>query len=184
MDTMKRNFTYLLAALILMALAFIALAMFLASSAEAAEDTDLPVPVSVNSLMVTMIDHSAHYIWDYAALEERMMEEEWLSVEYYAIQLAAAGPLITLGGTGEFDIWWASSRVWRDYARDMSNAAMKALNAAEIEDKALLQTAGDELLTSCLGCHEDFKPEVPTEGVIHDPFYDQLYHLFRREGEI
>ncbi len=184
MDTMKRNFTYLLAALILMALMFIALAMFLASSAEAAEDMDLPVPVSVNSLMVTMIDHSAHYIWDYAALEETMMEEEWLSVEYYAIQLAAAGPLITLGGTGEFDMGWASLPTWREYSRDMSNAAMKALNAAQIQDKALLQTAGDELLTSCLGCHNDFKPEVPTEGVIHDPFYDQLYHLFRREGEI
>lgn len=184
METMKRNFTLLLTALIVMALVFIVLAMFLASSVQAAEETDSPVPVSINSLMVTMIDHSAHYIWDYAVLEERMMEEEWLAVEYYAIQLAAAGPLISLGGTGEFDMGWVSSQVWRDYATDMSNAALKALNAAQIQDKALLETAGDELLTSCLGCHNDFKPEVPTEGVIHDPFYDQLYHLFRREGEI
>jgi len=185
MDAMKRNFTLLLSALILMALIFIVLSMTLASRAQAAEDMAIPpVPVSVNSLMVTMIDHSAHYIWDYAALEERMMEEEWLSVEYYAIQLAASGPLISLGGTGEFDNGWASSPAWRAYATDMSNAALKALNAAQIQDKALLETAGNELLDSCLGCHVDFKPELPSEGVIHDPFYDQLYHLFRHEGEI
>ena len=184
MNTLKRNFTALIASLVLLMAVLIVLSMTLSSSADAAESQDFPMPVSVNSLMVTMIDHSAHYIWDYAALEDMMLEDEWLAVEYYSIQLAAAGPLITLGGTGELDNTWASSPQWLSYSMDMSNAAMKALNAARLQDKALLQTAGDELLNSCLACHRAFKPDVPTEGVIHYPLYDQLYHLFQREGSL
>ncbi len=184
MDSLKRNFTALIAALVFVMVALAVLSIVLANNAQAAEDQDFPVPVSVNALMVTMIDHSAHYIWDYAALEEMMLEEEWLAIEYYSIQLAAAGPLITMGGTGELDNTWALSPQWLGYSMDMSNAAMKSLNAARLQDKALLQNAGDELLDSCLGCHRAFKPETPTEGVIHDPFYDQLYHLFQREGEL
>lgn len=184
MGSLKRNFTALLTSLVLLALFLVALSVILTRTAQAADQQEFPVPVSVNSLMVTMIDHSAHYVWDYAALEEVMLEDEWLAVEYYSIQLAAAGPLINLGGTGEFDNDWIRSPQWLSYAMDMSNAAMKSLNAARLQDRSLLQTAGDELLESCLGCHRSFKPEVPTEGVIHDPLYDQLYHLFQREGEI
>lgn len=184
MITLKRNFTALVTSLVLMMIALGILSMTLASSVDAAESQDFPMPVSVNALMVTMIDHSAHYIWDYAALEDMMLEEEWLAVEYYAIQLAAAGPLMTLGGTGELDNTWSISPQWLGYSMDMSNAAMKALNAARLQDKALLETAGDELLDSCLACHRAFKPEIPTEGVIHDPLYDQLYHLFQREGAL
>ena len=180
MLTLKPKSPVVLARLVLSA----ALSMILVTVTGAAERQDFPVPVSVNAVMVTLIDHSAHYIWDYAALEATMLKEEWLSVEYYAIQLAAAGPLIMLGGTGEVDNVWVQSPQWLAYSMDMSNAAMKALNAARIQDKALLQTAGDELLDSCLACHRNFKPEIPTEGVIHDPLYDQLYHLFQREGAL
>ena len=184
MNSLKKNYAAWSVSFLFLVLALIALSMASGKSAGAAENQDFPVPVSVNALMVTMIDHSAHYIWDYAALEDRMLEEEWLAIEYYSIQLAAAGPLITLGGTGELDNTWPLSPQWLGYSMDMSNAAMKALNAARLQDKTLLENAGDELLDSCLGCHRAFKPETPTEGVIHDPFYDQLYHLFQREGEL
>ncbi len=184
MYSLKRNFVAWSFSVAFLVLALIALSLVSGKPAGAAENQDFPMPVSVNALMVTMIDHSAHYIWDYAALEDMMLEEEWLAIEYYSIQLAAAGPLMTLGGTGELDNTWALSPQWLSYSMDMSNAAMKSLNAARLQDKALLDDAGDELLDSCLGCHRAFKPEVPTEGVIHDPFYDQLYHLFQREGAL
>ncbi len=184
MNSLKRNFTMLISALLLLTAGLITLSFALSNSAQAAEGHDFPLPVSINALMVTMIDHSAHYIWDYGSLEEMMLEDEWLAVEYYAIQLAAAGPLITLGGTGSADNGWVQSPSWLAHSMDMTNAAMKALNAARLQDKALLQTAGDELLDSCLGCHRNFKPEVPTEGMTHDPLYDQLYHLFQREGGV
>lgn len=184
MHTINKNYIGLTISIGLIALLLISFSMTLSKPVAAAENQDFPMPVSVNSLMVTMIDHSAHYIWDYAALEDRMLEEEWLAVEYYSVQLAAAGPLMTLGGAGELDNAWAVSPEWLSSAMDMTNAAMKSLNAARLQDKQLLETAGDELLDACLACHRAFKPEIPTEGVIHDPLYDQLYHLFQREGAL
>jgi len=41
------------------------------------EDKEIPVPVSINALMVTLIDHSAHYIWDYSSLEREISDDEW-----------------------------------------------------------------------------------------------------------
>ena len=144
------------------------------------DEQDIPVPVSMNALMVTLIDHSAHYIWDYAALERNITDEEWRTVEYYAIQLAGSGPLITLGGSGEMDDTWAETEAWVSYSRTMTNAAMLALDAAKNKDQPLLASTGDVLVASCQGCHDAFKPSVPTEGILHQPDYDYLYHLFDR----
>lgn len=144
------------------------------------EDQEIPVPVSINALMVTLIDHSAHYLWDYAALEREISDDEWRTIEYYAIQLAGSGPLITLGGSGEMDSSWAESAAWTSYARTMTNAAMLALEAAKNKSKPLLASTGDALVASCQSCHDAFKPSVPTEGIMHQPDYDYLYHLFER----
>jgi len=145
------------------------------------DEQAVAVPVSINALMVTLIDHSAHYIWDYSAMNRRITDEEWQTVEYYAIQLAGSGPLITLGGAGDMDNAWVTSPVWTALSRDMTNAAMKALEAAGEKDKLKLGLAGDDLVDSCEGCHEAFKPTLPTEGILHQPDYDYLYHLFERK---
>jgi len=144
------------------------------------EDKEIPVPVSINALMVTLIDHSAHYIWDYSSLEREISDDEWRTIEYYAIQLAGSGPLITLGGTGPLDNTWTESEAWVSYSRTMTNAAMLALDAAKNKDKALLASTGDVLVASCQGCHDAFKPGIPTEGFTHQPDYDYLYNLFER----
>ncbi len=145
------------------------------------DERNIPVPVSINALMVTLIDHSAHYIWDYAALEREISDDEWRTIEYYAIQLAGSGPLITLGGSGKLDNSWADNDGWVSYSRTMTNAAMLALDAARNKDKALLSSTGDVLVASCEGCHNAFKPGIPTEGIMHAPDYDYLYHLFERK---
>ena len=142
------------------------------------EEHSIAVPVSINALMVTLIDHSAHYLWDYAALEREISDDEWRTIEYYAIQLAGSGPLITLGGSGAMDNAWAQSDAWTSYSRTMTNAAMLALDAAKNKDKYLLASTGDVLVASCEGCHDAFKPGTPTEGILHQPDYDYLYHLF------
>lgn len=144
------------------------------------EDRDIAVPVSINALMVTLIDHSAHYIWDYGAMQRTITDDEWQTIEYYAIQLAGSGPMITLGGSGPLDDSWADSEAWTSYSRTMTNAAMLALDAAKNKDKTLLASTGDVLVASCEGCHAAFKPESPTEGILHEPDYDYLYHLFER----
>lgn len=54
------------------------------------DERSIPVPVSINALMVTLIDHSAHYIWDYSVMEREISADEWRTIEYYAIQLAGS----------------------------------------------------------------------------------------------
>ena len=187
MNTLKRNFTWLIVSLFALVFVLVAFSMAFSSKVVAAPaDDDFPMPVSINALMVTLIDHSAHYIWDYGALEDEngetiaINDEEWQAVEYYAVQLAAAGPLITLGGTGRLDNSWVASPLWTQYAREMSTAAEMALGAGRNQDKQLLVEAGNRLVESCEGCHDAFKLEVPTEGIWHEPKYDHLYHLFER----
>jgi hypothetical protein len=181
MSSLSRNFTRLIITLIGVMVFLVALSVMLARSANAAEDSAFPVPVSINALMVTLIDHSAHYIWDYGVMERKISADEWRTVQYYAIQLAGSGPLITLGGSGPMDAGWAAAPQWITSARMMSDGAMLALDAAVNEDQEKLARAGDVLIDSCEGCHEIFKPEVLTEGISHRPDYDFLYHLFRSE---
>ena len=144
-----------------------------AASGEVVEPT-----VSINGLMVTLVDHAAHYLWDYGALNREITEQEWRGIEFNAIKLAGAGPLITLGGTGEMDEEWVASPQWSAFSRAMRDAAMMALEAAETRNQEALMAAGDALVQSCEGCHEAFKPASPTEGIVHQPSYDHLYHLF------
>lgn len=175
---LRRNFTGLIATLSAVMILLVVLSLALASSANAAEAEPLDMPVSINSLMVTFIDHSAHHIWDYAAMERDIRDDEWRIIEYYAIQLAAAGPAITLGGTGEFDMAWMESPAWREHARNMSTIAQEAIIAAQDQDKTMLAAVANDLTDSCEGCHDLFKPDLPTEGVAHNPDYDLLYHIF------
>jgi hypothetical protein len=157
----------------------VALCFAATEPADAASVTEpLPVPVSINALMVTMIDHSAHHVWDHQALERELSDEEWRIVEYFSIQLAGAGSLITLGGSGPADAGWAADEQWRTFSQAMSSAALIAMDAAKTKNKDLLASAGDALITSCQGCHDAFKPALPTEGIMHMPDYDHLYHLF------
>ena len=139
----------------------------------------IPVPVSINALMVTLIDHSAHYLWDYGVMEREITDDEWRTIEYYAIQLAGSGPLITIGGTGAMDNTWVQSPLWKAYSQNMSDAVVLALEASKNKDKQVLLALGDVLVQSCESCHDAFKPAAPTEGFEHQPDYDYLYHLFK-----
>jgi hypothetical protein len=177
---LRRNFIKLLVVLFGVLILLVLLSTSLASKVSAAEPDVVKVemPVSINAVMVTLVDHAAHHIWDYGAIERDIRDEEWTIVEYYAIQLAAAGPAITLGGTGELDNLWTQSPLWSDHARDMSSVAAQAIIAAQDHDKAMLQRVGNDLTDTCEGCHRLFKADLPTEGIDHNPDYDLLYHIF------
>lgn len=149
------------------------------SAQEPEAQGDIPLSVSINALMVTLIDHSAHYIWDYAyQLNSRdLTDDEWKLIEYYSVQLAAAGPLITLGGTGPLDKQWVTDTAWRGWSARLADVGASALQAARDQDRQGLIDANNNLVDVCEGCHDVFKPDVPTEGIMHDPEYDHLYHL-------
>ena len=146
-----------------------------AQPAQAVQDVTVMAPtvppaVSVNALMVSSIDHAAHVIWD-APVEPPMSDEDWLELEYHAIQLAAMGTLISLGGSGPLDAGWARQPDWERYSQEMTDVSAAAREAARNRNVGAVTTAGDTLLAICESCHDEFKPESPTEGLLHTPHY-------------
>ena len=129
------------------------------------------VPISVNALMVALVDQASHEIWDGGNQARDLTDREWLLIEQHSLQLAGAGSLISLGGTGPADRGWALSPAWQDWSRKMSMVALDAKKAVDTKNKAALRMAGDALVETCEGCHKVFKPDVPSEGIMHQPHY-------------
>ena len=141
-----------------------------AGETQAAATSPVPPSVSINALMVAMVDHAAHEIWS-VPLTPPSTDEQWTQLEYHAIQLAGSGTLTSLGGTGPSDAGWVQQPAWGRFAREMTDAAVKALEAARARNVSGLSSIGDTLVATCEGCHKEFKPDLPTEGLVHMPHY-------------
>ena len=124
--------------------------------------------VSINALMVAMVDNAGHVLWD---VEKDGFapknDADWLELEDHAVQLAAAGSLIQLGGTGQADAGWAQQVGWKTSAQAMTNAALADLSAAKARNLEGVIKANGDLVASCESCHKAFKPALPTEGIAH-----------------
>jgi len=46
----------------------------------------------------------------------------------------------------------------------MNTAGLLALSSSRASDQAQLARAGDAQIATCEGCHQQFKPSIPTEG--------------------
>jgi cytochrome c556 len=124
--------------------------------------------VSINAVMVALVDHAAHNLWNVEKEGKAPKSDaEWEVVQEHAIQVAAAGPAITVGGTGPSDAVWVKSPSWRAHAQRMSDAGVAALNAAKSKNLDALVAANGQLVETCESCHKEFKPDLPTEGIVH-----------------
>lgn len=123
--------------------------------------------ISINEVMVAQIDHASHFIWEAANPKNTALDVQWQEVEHRAIALIASGSAMTMGGTGVNDAMWVTQSGWRDFVRQMNAASVQALNAARDRNLIALGSAGDNLVESCEGCHQQYKPSIPTEGLMH-----------------
>lgn len=137
-----------------------------AQDSEQPYNNPVPVQTSINEIMVMAVDYASHWIWD-AQTEPPATEEDWFRVRVHATQLVALGSAIALGGTGVADNGWVRAPEWAEDAQALVDAGQDALEAAERQDIAALNAAGDRLVESCESCHQTFKPAAPTEGVLH-----------------
>jgi hypothetical protein len=123
---------------------------------------------SYNELMVAWIDNASHVLWD---VEKKGFapknEADWIEVQDHAIQLAAAGTVIQLPGAGPRDAMWAAEDGWKTNARLLSDAGKTAFAAARDRNLPALIEANGKLVQTCEGCHKQFKPELPSEGIAH-----------------
>lgn len=142
-------------------------------AAQQSAEADFVAPrTSVNALMVALVDHAAHEIWE-AASAPTLTGRDWQTVEQHATQLVAAGTLVSLGGTGREDKNWASTPAWQEWSRALGDGGLAALAAVKSTDQAALREAGEHIIDACFGCHDMFKPDAPTEGLMHVPHYQE-----------
>ena len=124
--------------------------------------------VSINAVMVALVDHASHVLWD---VEKKggapKSDSEWIEIEHHAVQLASAGTLIAAGGTGKADQGWSQSPDWKKYAQQLSEVGLAADKAAGTKNLDGLIKANGRLVETCEGCHKEFKPDLPTEGITH-----------------
>jgi hypothetical protein len=68
----------------------------------------LPLGMSINQLMVAIVDDAAHGLWEGGNTDMPLSELEWVEIQMNTFQLEAAATLISLGGTGPADRGWVS----------------------------------------------------------------------------
>lgn len=126
--------------------------------------------VPINDIMVSIVDHNAHMIWNAAgdrsekAKKSKMApktDQDWHYLEHAATALAASGNMILIPGPPADDQKWVKDPEWRKLAQDVANAGAKAVAAVEHRNLEELGAAGDDLLVTCETCHKKFKPELP-----------------------
>ncbi len=124
--------------------------------------------VSINEVMVAVVDHAGHNLWDAEqAGKAPQTDAAWQVVQEHAVQMAAAGIAISVGGTGPRDAEWVKTPSWQTYAQRMSDAGVAAMKAADSKSLEGLVAANGQLVESCEQCHKEFKPDLPTEGILH-----------------
>lgn len=116
--------------------------------------------ISINEVMVYVIDHNSHALWD-VAVSPPDGEEDWHLLGHAAVTMATAGNMISIGGTGASDAYWSADSAWRAFAQAMSSAGLESLEAVRARDVDALVKAGNELVATCEGCHRTFKPGPP-----------------------
>ena len=136
----------------------------------AAATPTIKLPVSINATMVALVDHASEPLWVDAYVAPTS-EARWREAQYNAYQLAIAGKLIQLEGTGPNDAVWVADLTWKAIAEELSAAGMDALSAAKATDAGLLDKAGSRIVAACEDCHKKFKPDLPTMGLYKSPDY-------------
>jgi len=157
------------------------LTALLASSAACSEQTQSPapadvhtarnqqppavsrLPVSLNTVMVAMINQAADPLW-VAAWHNPATDKDWRELERRAVQLELGGTLLTVPGTGPLDDTWVANPAWRRWALKLRDVGADAVQAVKDRDIGQISAVGDATVDICEGCHAEFKLALPTGG--------------------
>jgi cytochrome c556 len=152
-------------------------------SARGAERTvsqhpSLPLGMSINQVMVAVVDDAAHIIWEGGNTDKPLTKGQWQNIELHTYQLQAAATLVSMGGTGKSDADWTASPGFQKNLIKLRDMAIATRHAVDTKDQKALRADGDALVTVCEGCHKQYKPSAPTEGIYHKPYYDECSNTF------
>ena len=131
-----------------------------AAPAPAADNTYTPV-VSLNEIMVYVVDPHANEIWD-AATRPPATDADWRALNRAAVAIAAAGNLTKLAGNGPKDQEWTQQANWVGHSQAVADAGLAAVEAVRARNSAQLSKAGDQLVLTCINCHREYRLELPS----------------------
>lgn len=159
------------------------LALGACTSAPPAVETKAEAPpafrpaVNVNDVMVSVVDHNSHILWNIAEAKKAPKNDaDWHTLEHASVTLAAAGSMISVGGSGPDDAKWAADPEWRRLAQNMTDAALKSKLAVDSKNAPGVLAAGDELVATCEACHAKFKPAIPAHVAAKDQQPEHFGH--------
>ncbi|GAB1263382.1 hypothetical protein [Aurantivibrio infirmus] len=133
------------------------------SACEKKESAQAKLPLSLNEVMVALVNQAADPLW-VAAWQNPQTEKEWRNLEYLAAQLELGGKLLEIPGTGPLDETWTSDPRWSEFAKQLVSAGEEASAAVQSRDIEAINIAGDRIVEVCEACHIVFKPGLPTGG--------------------
>jgi hypothetical protein len=142
------------------------------AAAPAAPAVPAPLPLTLTTLEVmrAAVQIPADGIWA-VQYEEKLSDPAWLLLDQDASDLAAAATLVSTPGSGKNDKAWAANADWQAWSLDLQKTALQVREAAKTRDLMKLQTSGDHLQEICQACHDKYRPQVPSDGVVRYPFY-------------
>jgi len=132
-----------------------------ADESPAAAATEVVLPVSLNEVMVALINKAADPIWA-AVWAGPQSDHDWRELEHLAYQVELGGALLKYPGTGPLDQAWTSNPDWQQLAEQLSQDGKRAVNAVRSRNMDLMERAGGQLVDTCEACHRAFKPDLPT----------------------
>lgn len=130
---------------------------------EAPPPAMLRLPVSLNTVMVALINQAADPIW-VAAWRNPETDKDWRELERRAVQLELGGALLGIPGTGPLDDTWTGNDAWQRWSEQLREVGMRAVTAVKTRNIGQISAVGDEIVEICEGCHVDFKLALPTGG--------------------
>lgn len=129
----------------------------------AAQQSAFKPGVTLNQMMVSIVDHNSHIVWD-AAVQAPKTAADWETLEAAAVTLAAGGNLTMVGGNGPGDQQWTQQKDWAKHSQALADAGLLTLQAVQAKNLDGLQKAGDQVLLTCLACHRQYRL---TDSKIH-----------------
>ena len=121
------------------------------SSSETAPKVPYRIVGTMSQLMVDIIFPTSDDLF-YIVRKPPSNDAEWGAIERSALTLAESANLLTMPGRArDQDKWMADSRLLLD-------AANLAFKAAKAKDYDAIVALNEQLVTSCITCHQDYRP--------------------------
>jgi hypothetical protein len=167
---MKTIVRFSLAASIALALAACQQEAPEAAEAPAPANALTQLPLSTNAAMVGMVDHAADYICDMGNGDMPRDEHDWDLVRGGVYNMILGGAVIQVPGTGANDAQWAANDDWKQWSADLTAIGRDALPMVEARstDQEAWMDLGNRLVANCEDCHAAYKPDIPTQGILHE----------------